>query len=191
MLRDIKVILRYCPLNLEAGCNKRDAMKPNTVGRELSGRMPPLRTEICHVGLVSGTLLLTADGEIPVEYLSPGDRIITRNAGLVPLVAVESVRVRDEAVKIAAGSLGDTKPTHHVIIPAAQMVLVRDWRAKALRGAAQAVMPAGCLIDDEFITALGVRDMTLVRLGFDAPYVVYADGLELSVPAMLAAGLPA
>ncbi len=159
-------------------------MKPNTVGRELSGQMPPLRTEICHVGLVSGTLLLTSEGELPVEYLSPGDRIITRNAGLVKLGAVETIRSREEAVKIIAGSLGHTKPTHNVMLPAAQMVLVRDWRAQAMRGAAQAVMPAGCLIDDEFITSLGLRDMTLVRLGFDAPYVVYADGLELSVPAM-------
>jgi Hint domain-containing protein len=166
-------------------------MKPNTVGRELSGQMPPLRTEIAHVGLVSGTLLLTADGEIPVEYLSPGDRIITRNAGLVQLCAVQSERVTQEAIKIAAGSLGDTKPTHHVMMPAAQMILVRDWRARALRGAAQAVMPAGCLIDDEFITSLGWREMTLVRLGFDAPYVVYADGLELSVPAMVAAAYAA
>lgn len=159
-------------------------MKPNTVGRDISGQMPPLRTEIAHTGLVAGSILLTADGEIPVEYLSPGDRIITRNAGLVPLRAVESIRVTEEAVKIAAGSLGDTKPTHHVMLPAAQMVLIRDWRAQALRGASQAVMPAGCLIDDEFITSLGMREMTLVRLGFDAPYVIYADGLELSVPAM-------
>lgn len=166
-------------------------MKPNTVGREIGGQMPPLRIDIAHVGLVSGTLLLTSDGEIPVEYLSPGDRIITRNAGLVELTAIQSYRTTDEAVKIAAGSLGDTKPTHHVIIPAAQMVLVRDWRAKALRGAAQAVMPAGCLIDDEYITSLGPREMTLVRLGFEAPHVVYADGLELSVPAMTMTGAKA
>jgi len=159
-------------------------MKPKTVGRETGGQIPPLRTEIAHAGLVAGTLLLTADGEMPVEYLSPGDRIITRNAGYVPLRAIQSMRVTEEAVKIAAGSLGDSKPTHHVMLPASQMVLVRDWRARALRGAAQAVMPAGCLIDDEFITSLGLRDMTLVRLGFDAPHVVYADGLELSVPAM-------
>ena len=166
-------------------------MKPNTVGRDISGQMPPLRTQIAHAGLVAGTILLTADGEIPVEYLSPGDRIITRNAGLVPLRAVETIRVTEEAVKIAAGSLGDTKPTHHVMLPAAQMVLIRDWRAQAMRGANQAVMPAGCLIDDEFITSLGPREMTLVRLGFDAPYIIYADGLELSVPAMTAAAAQA
>lgn len=166
-------------------------MKPNTVGRETGTTMPPLRIEIAHVGLVSGTLILTADGEIPVEYLSAGDRIITRNAGLAPLNASQSYRTTDEAVKIAAGALGDTKPTHSVIIPAAQMVLVRDWRAKALRGAAQAVMPAGCLIDNEFITSLGPREMTLVRLGFEAPHIIYADGLELSVPAMTVAGAAA
>jgi len=166
-------------------------MKPNTVGRELSGQMPPLRKEMSHVGLVSGTIILTSDGGIPVEYLSPGDRIVTRNAGLVPLAAVQTVRMSQEAVKIAAGSLGDNKPTHHAMLPAAQMVLVRDWRAQAMRGATQAVMPAGCLIDDEYITALGAREMTLVRLGFDAPYVVYADGLELSVPAMSAPKVPA
>ncbi|WP_299041033.1 Hint domain-containing protein [uncultured Tateyamaria sp.] len=166
-------------------------MKPNTVGRETGNMMPPLRIDIAHVGLVSGTLLLTADGEIPVEYLSPGDKIITRNAGLVRLTAIQSYRTTDEAVKIAAGSLGDTKPSHHIIIPAAQLVLVRDWRARALRGAAQAVMPAGCLIDDEFITSLGPREMTLVRLGFEAPHVVYADGLELSVPAMTMTGAEA
>ncbi|WP_223274980.1 Hint domain-containing protein [Tateyamaria sp. syn59] len=166
-------------------------MKPNTVGREMVGRMPALRIDIAHVGLVSGTLILTSDGEIPVEYLSAGDRVITRNAGLVPLVATQSYRTTDEAVKIAAGSLGDTKPTHNVIIPAAQMVLVRDWRARAMRGAAQAVMPAGCLIDGEFITSLGPRQMTLVRLGLDAPHVIYADGLELSVPAMTMTGAEA
>jgi hypothetical protein len=162
-------------------------MKPKTVGRTHRGGDPQLRTEFTHVGLVAGTILLTADGEIPVEYLSPGDRIITRNAGMVALAAVSSVRQVAEAVAIAAGALGHARPHHNVMLPAAQMVLVRDWRAKALRGATQAVMPAGCLIDDEFITALGAREMTLVRLGFDAPHVVYADGLEISVPALCVA----
>ncbi|MEM8654945.1 MAG: Hint domain-containing protein [Pseudomonadota bacterium] len=166
-------------------------MKPKTVGRETGTMMPPLRIDIAHVGLVSGTLLLTADGEIPVEYLSPGDKIITRNAGMVRLTAIQSYRTKDEAVKIAAGSLGHTKPTHNIIIPAAQMVLVRDWRAMALHGASQAVVPAGCLIDDEFVTSLGPREMTLVRLGFEAPHVIYADGLELSVPAMSMTGVEA
>ncbi|MFX4298319.1 MULTISPECIES: Hint domain-containing protein [Roseobacteraceae] len=161
-------------------------MKPKTVGRVESGHVPQLRAEILHVGLVAGTILLTADGEIPVEYLSPGDRIISRNAGLVTLKAISTTRIKSAAVAIAAGSLGQTRPETNVILPAAQQVLVRDWRAKALVGASQAVLPAGCLIDGEFITDLGVRNLSLIQLGFDAPHVVYADGLELSVPAMVA-----
>lgn len=160
-------------------------MKPKTVGRASGGVPPQQRTCISHVGLVAGTIVLTSDGEIPVEFLSPGDRIITRNAGMVALQAIETEKVKIEAVRIDAGALGHIRPPHTVMLPASQTVLVRDWRAKALGGASQAVMPAGCLVDDEHITALGPRQMVLVKLGFDAPYVIYADGLELSVPAMV------
>ncbi len=159
-------------------------MKPKTVGRTTSGQIPQMRTEFTHVGLVAGTILLTGRDAIPVEHLSVGDRIVTRNAGLVALAAVETEQVTVEAVAIAAGALGASRPNHAVVVPASQMVLVRDWRAKALDGAMQAVMPAGCLIDDHSITSLGPREMTLVRLGFHTPYVVYADGLEISVPAL-------
>ncbi|MEO1780185.1 MAG: Hint domain-containing protein [Pseudomonadota bacterium] len=161
-------------------------MKPKTVGRASGGYIPQHRTCISHVGLVAGTIVLTSDGEIPVEFLSPGDRIITRNAGMVALRAVETEKVKTDAVRINAGALGHIRPPHTVMLPAAQTVLVRDWRAKALGGASQAVLPAGCLVDDEHITSLGARQMVLVKLGFDAPYVIYADGLELSVPAMIA-----
>ena len=106
---------------------------------------------------------------------------------MVALTAIETQKVKAPAVRIDAGALGHSRPPHTVMLPAAQTILVRDWRAKALRGASQAVMPVGCLIDDEHITTLGERQMVLVKLGFDAPYVIYGDGLELSVPAMVAA----
>ncbi len=159
-------------------------MKPKTVGRVDGGQDPLMRAEFTHAGLAAGTIVLTSDGEIPVEYLSPGDKIITRNAGMVTLTAVKRQNARVASVAIAAGSLGDTRPETNVILPAAQHVLVRDWRAKALAGATQAVLPAGCLVDGEYITDLGERRMSLVQLGFDAPHVIYADGLELSVPAL-------
>ncbi|WP_223423780.1 Hint domain-containing protein [Tateyamaria pelophila] len=162
-------------------------MKPKTVGRKQSGLIPQMRTEFTHVGLMAGTILLTADDDTPIDLLVPGDRIVTRNAGLVPLEAITSERITVEAVAIAADAFGASHPRQDVVMPAAQMVLVRDWRAKALHGATQAVMPAGCLIDDHLITSLGPREMTLFRLGFHAPYVIYAEGLEISIPALRAA----
>ena len=97
-------------------------MKPKTVGRASGGISPQQRTCISHVGLVAGTIVLTSDGEIPVEFLSPGDRIITRNAGMVALNAIETEKVKIEAVRINAGALGHIKPPHTVMLPAAQTV---------------------------------------------------------------------
>ena len=157
-------------------------MKPKTVGRVISGQDPQARAYRTHAGIVAGSIIFTSDGEIPVEYLSPGDRIVTRDAGMVALRDVASWRITAPAVAIKAGSLGHTRPEHNVILPASQNVLVRDWRAKSLFGKDQAVVQAGQLIDGEFITELGPRDMMLFHLTFDKPHVIYADGLELQVP---------
>ena len=61
-------------------------MKPNTVvGREGGTDRPAdryTRYAVMDTGLITGTILLTTDGEIPVEHLSVGDKIITRDTGL-------------------------------------------------------------------------------------------------------------
>lgn len=132
-------------------------------------------------GLVAGTILLTADGEMPVEFITAGDRIITRDAGLVRLAGVALIRDRRHAIHFAAGSLGDTRPETDLILPAAQRVLIRDWRARALFGTAQAIVRAGALVDGEFIRHLGPRDMSLCMLRFNRPHIVYAGGLEVAV----------
>lgn len=166
-------------------------MKPKTVGRNTSGDSPRMRTEMTHAGLVAGTLLLTAKDATPVEHLRPGDRVATRTAGLVPLETVDLVQAKVEAVQIRTGTLGATSPARDIILPASHLVLVRDQRARVLSGATQAVLPAGCLVDDEAILSLGVKDLTLVRLGFLTPYVVYAEEMELSVPALATAAAAA
>lgn len=162
-------------------------MKPKTVRRVKSEQESQTRAYSMHAGIVAGSIIFTADGEIPVEYLSPGDRIITRDAGMVTLVDTFIHRVSAPAVAIKAGSLGHTRPDHNVIIPASQQVLVRDWRAQSMFGKAQAVVQARQLIDGEFITDLGVRNLELIHLTFEKSHVIYADGLEISVPLFRAA----
>lgn len=166
-------------------------MKPKLVGRAC-GQGPqshPVSIPVLKGGFVPGTVLLTQAGEIPVEFLSPGDRIITRDAGLVRLVHVHHRHTLARAISFAAGSLGDTRPDQDLVLPDAQVVLIRDWRARAMFGTAQAMVRADALVDGEFIRDLGLQWMRLIQLQFATPHVVYAGGLELSCMTQTAARL--
>lgn len=134
-----------------------------------------------------GTPVLTLDGQLPVEFLTPGDSVITRHAGTARLAALRPFRRRVAAVGIAAGSLGTQKPEQAVTLCAAQEILVRDWRAAALFGASQALVPVARMIDGTFIRPLGLKELILFELVFDTPQIVYADGLELAANALVTA----
>lgn len=153
-------------------------MKPDTVGRMDGTRAvcSPTRT----TGLWADGLLLTAKGECRVEDLRPGDRVIARDAGMVTLRSLSRHRRHTASVRILAGSLGHTRPERDVILPAFQRILVRDWRARALFGADQALVAAARLVDGAFVTHAGAATLDLYVLDFGAPHILYVDGLEMA-----------
>lgn len=154
-------------------------MKPKTVGRIEEKSLVTRRVESVN-GLIPCTEVLTLDGALPVEILSAGDKIITRTAGLVTLKSIICTTLACETVRIKAGSLGHDRPDSDTILPADQMVLIRDWRAKALFGAAEAHVPAHRLVDGEFLQLQPKAGHLIFQLFFDSPQVIYADGLELA-----------
>ena len=157
-------------------------MKPKTVGRA-PGVTPMTRHVDPHpkdVGIASGTIVLSLEGEMPVEFLSPGDRLITRDIGMARLTGITRTRSVVRAISVAAGSLGDTRPDQDLILPANQRVLIRDWRAQAFFGAQQALVAIGDLVDGEFICDLGLTPMALHQLHFAGDHVLYAGGLEMA-----------
>jgi hypothetical protein len=131
-----------------------------------------------HPGLVAGSVVWTADGAIPVEFLAPGDRIVTRDAGLVAVAALHFVQYRGDFIEIAAHSLGQSRPDTDTITPATQTVLLRGQIARRLTGQDSAVLPASQLDQIPGVTRRVMIEMTLVQLIFDHPHLVYADGLE-------------
>ena len=131
-------------------------------------------------GFFAGTTILTLDGELPVEFLSPGDRVITRDSGIATLRAVRTRRTVGNAVCIRAGTLGHLRPDQDALLPAGQHVLLRDWRAKALYGTDEALAPAERLVDGEYVTLIEDTALALYELVFDAPHILYADGLEIA-----------
>ena len=130
-------------------------------------------------GLAAGTLIRTLDGLLPVEFLAPGDRIITRS-GARRLVSL-SIQDRRNilAVRVCASTLDRDLPEKDLILGPNQGVLVRNWRARAFHGTDQAVIPAIRLVDEEFIRLERHRTLRLFTLRCAEDEVIYAQGLEL------------
>ena len=130
-------------------------------------------------GICAGTTIMTLDGEIPVEHLSVGNRIITRDSGMSIIKAIVSRDVKVQPVRIKAGSLGHTRPDRDMIVSPGTRIHIRDWRAEALFGAAAATVEATRLIDGEFLAELPARDLKVYDLIFDREHILYADGVEI------------
>lgn len=139
-------------------------------------------------GITAGTPVLTLEGELPVQFLAPGDRVITRSGARV-LTAVEVTVVRDAAmVRISASALGHDRPENDLFVAPTQPILVRDWRAKALYGTDSAMVEAQRLADGDYIRKEVVAEVRLFTLRFAREEVIYAAGLELScAPALIPA----
>ncbi|MDF1728059.1 MAG: Hint domain-containing protein [Sulfitobacter sp.] len=158
-------------------------MKPNTVGRaggneRQAGQFSPYAS--LDTGLVQGSILLTLEGEMPVEYLSIGDKLITRDTGISKVFHIQRTTRKVRQIALSAGSLGHTRPERDALLAGDQMVLIRDWRARAIFNSEVALVAARSLVDGEFITDLGERDCTLYQIFCDGPHILYCDGLELS-----------
>ncbi|CTQ51179.1 Hint domain-containing protein [Jannaschia donghaensis] len=125
-------------------------------------------------GIARGTFILTAKGEVAVEHLVAGDRIITRERGMSSLSAVTQIVA--PACSVRTDSLGLGRPERDTTVACDQHVIVRDWRAEALFDCVAALVPARRLADGKQIAAFGEADF--FRLDFGTPLTVYANGLE-------------
>lgn len=133
------------------------------------------------VAIAPGTTILTLDGALPVEHLYPGDRLITRH-GARAVAAIDQVTLPagTPIVIITKHALGG-RPEKDLWLPAAQRLLIRDWRAQALYGQKQVCIPVGQLADGEYVRLDVLAEaVSGFALRFGRPEVFYADGLELT-----------
>jgi hypothetical protein len=139
----------------------------------------PTRVKLPSQALSAGTTVLTLDGALPVQFLAIGDRVITRAGArtLRNIIVTQAEAVR--LVRVSARSLTPDSPEDDVILPPDQPVFVRDWRAPALMGQRQGMVPVRKLMDGEHIRAETFAEMRLFTLRFDREEVIYAGGMEL------------
>ncbi len=129
-------------------------------------------------GLALGTEVLTLEGEMPVEYLTPGDRVVTRSGARI-LRALQSVPARGPLLRVAPGTLGHDRPEKALLLGGQAKILMRGWRAQAMFGARTALVDLARLEDGVNVTRVAPEGTRLFTLHFDAPEVIYAEGVEL------------
>ncbi|UWP93210.1 Hint domain-containing protein [Aliiroseovarius crassostreae] len=118
-------------------------------------------------GLTKGTIVLTLRGEVAVEDLREGDRIITRDVGAQPLRAIEQSTAKSALIQ--KGSLGANIPERDTRVAAEQAIL--------LRGEKTSLVSVSSLAGEVRET---LEKTTLYRLIFDRNHVIYANGAELT-----------
>jgi len=129
-------------------------------------------------GFAMGARVATMDGLLPVEFVNLGDRVITR-AGARVVTGISTLPLVRNLVRIAPGALGHDRPGEALLLGAGTEVLLRDWRAQVMFGTAQALVPVARLVDGQFITRETAQKVRLFALHFNAPEVIYADGVEI------------
>lgn len=128
---------------------------------------------------VSGTMIRTVHGDVPVERLSIGDLIATRDDGFQPVRWIGTRRVPAEGkmapVRIAPNLFG----THdEVSVSPLHRILVRNAHAELLYGSSEVLIAARDLVDGRGIRQVTGGMVEYVHLLFDRHQVVWSNGLE-------------
>lgn len=134
-----------------------------------------------------GTMIATYEGEIPVEQLAVGDRVLTRDNGYQPIRWIGRRKLsRDELaaqpefrpVRIGAGALGPNRPEREMRVSPQHRVLLSGPNAELITGEPEALAAArhleglpGISVDE------GAQAATYIHLMFDAHEIVFSDGL--------------
>ncbi|WP_055688140.1 Hint domain-containing protein [Litoreibacter arenae] len=129
------------------------------------------------VCFAAGTLIETEHGAVEVQFLQPGDKVLTRDAGLQELTWTGGRRVEacgDLApIVITKGALGNTRD---LIVSPQHRMLLEGWQAQLWFGEDEVLVKAKDLVNDTTIYVREGGKVNYHHILFDAHQVVYAEG---------------
>jgi len=137
-----------------------------------------------HVGLgaqivcfAADTLIETAHGPVPVQYLQPGDRVMTRDAGLQELIWTGARRVDAVGelapIVIAKGALGNSRD---LVVSPQHRMLIEGWQAQLHFGCDEVLAKAKDLVNGDTIYRREGGKINYHHILFDAHQIVFAEG---------------
>ncbi len=136
-----------------------------------------------------GTRLRTETGEIAIEDLGPGDRLLTRDSGPQEVLWSGHRRMSgarlfampdQRPIRLRRGALGLDRPEADLIVSPEHRVLVTGRAAQDLWGEPEVLVRAADLVGDRFITVdHSLRETWYIHLMLDRHEVIWANGLEV------------
>ncbi len=139
--------------------------------------MPIINIAIC---VQRGTLIDTEYGNVAVEALEPGARVLTLDSGYQPVRWIGSRRLGCadlHPICLAAGSLGPGRPDRDLLVSPQHRVLVSDWKAELYFSQPEILVPAKSLGNDGDIRiAHDVDEFAQFHVLFDRHEIMTTNG---------------
>lgn len=136
-----------------------------------------------------GTRIRTEQGDVAIEDLGTGDRILTRDNGPQEVLWSGHRRMSgarlfampdQRPIRMRAGALGVDRPDSDLIVSPEHRVLVTGRAAQDLWGEPEVLIRAADLVGDSRITVdHSLRETFYIHLMLDRHEVVWANGLEV------------
>ncbi len=167
-------------MTLHPTCGASDLVHPKAV--PLSGLATGQRCSPC---FTPGTMITTHRGELPIEHLSVGDRVVTRDNGIqtVRWVGKTQMFLQDFQAEphllpvfIRQGSLGRDLPERDMMVSPNHRILVANERT-SLRYANREVLVAAKHLVTQGVHTVQSSGTTYIHFMCDRHEVVLADGI--------------
>lgn len=134
-----------------------------------------------------GTHLMTPEGEVPVDWIAKGDRLLTRDSGAQPVLWVGRCHISAETARadtalwpfqIEAGALGTGHPAHPTMLSPQHRVLLSGCDIELHTGTDEALAPVKHLEDSGLFTPLWPeRDLVYTYVLLERHEVIMANGM--------------
>ncbi|MDR0810355.1 MAG: Hint domain-containing protein [Gemmobacter sp.] len=134
-----------------------------------------------------GTLIRTPHGDVPVEVLSAGDLVMTRDNGAKPISWIGSRHLSAAALKanpklrpiiIRKGALGENTPSQDLTISPQHRVLAKSRIAQNMFCASEVLVAAKQLLAIDGIDTSEQETVEYWHLLFEDHEIVYSNGAE-------------
>jgi hypothetical protein len=132
-----------------------------------------------------GALIATPRGEVPVETLRPGDRVVTRDNGIREIrwiggraVTGQELRLNShlQPVFIKRGALGNGLPEQDMMVSPNHRMLVANDRTQLFFDEPEVLVAAKHLVGIQGVHAVEAIGVSYLHIMFDRHEVVLANG---------------